>query len=161
VETDSLLVFGQFDIVFCYGLLYHLENPVAGLRNMAQAARELLLLDTVVIDYPEPVLRLVDEPFRTRNQALGGMGSRPSPAFAAMALARAGFPYVYAPKYPPNHPDYQFDWLHDLASWRDGRLLRAMFVASRWRLASRTLALLLGYQRGADLASECGCRSYE
>ncbi|HLN03867.1 MAG TPA: FkbM family methyltransferase [Bryobacteraceae bacterium] len=150
VETDSLLPFGQFDIVFCYGLLYHLENPVAGLRNMAQVTRELLLLETVVTDYSEAVLRLEDEPVETLNQALGGLGSRPSPAFVAMTLSRAGFSYVYAPKSPPDHADFEFEWLNDLASSRHGHLLRSIFVASRWPLASDTLALLLGDSRNGE-----------
>src|SRR5580700_8796674 len=44
VEHDSLAALGEFDVVFSYGLLYHLENPVAGLRNMAQVSKNLLLL---------------------------------------------------------------------------------------------------------------------
>src|SRR4051794_29363324 len=99
VHTDPLAAFGHFDIVFCYGLLYHLENPVSGLRNMAQVCNELLLLETVITDHSEPIMRLLDEPAETHNQALGGMACRPTPAFVAMALNRAGFRYIYAPKY--------------------------------------------------------------
>src|ERR1700722_3897891 len=36
VETDRLADFGVFDIVFCYGLLYHVANPVAALGNIAE-----------------------------------------------------------------------------------------------------------------------------
>lgn len=144
VDTDSLLVFGQFDIVFCYGLLYHLENPVGALRNMARVTRELLLVESIVTDYPEPMLRLEDEPVETLNQAVGGLGCRPSPAFVAMVLARAGFQHVYAPLIPPDHPDFQFQWRQNLDCSRDGHLLRGVFVASRQPLANRNLALLLG-----------------
>jgi len=35
VEVDRLSELGRFDIVFCYGLLYHVENPIAALRNIA------------------------------------------------------------------------------------------------------------------------------
>src|SRR5271166_6925515 len=35
VEQD-LSRFGRFDVVFSYGLLYHLENPLQSLRNMAE-----------------------------------------------------------------------------------------------------------------------------
>jgi len=143
VETDSLARFGQFDIVFCYGLLYHLENPVAGLRNMAQICRELLILETVITDHSEPLVRLLDEPRETANQALAGMGCRPTPAFVAMALNRAGFPYIYAPKTPPNHPDFQFAFEQNLDCARSGHLLRAIFVASRDRQPSEALTPLL------------------
>src|SRR5580692_6243260 len=88
VETDRLANFGVFDIVFCYGLLYHLANPVAGLANIAEACGGLLLLETMIADHPLPLCRLADEPTETLNQAVGGVGSRPTPAFVAMVLNR-------------------------------------------------------------------------
>jgi FkbM family methyltransferase len=150
VETDSLARLGRFDIVFCYGLLYHLENPVAALRNMASVCSDLLLLESVVIDHPEPLLRVVDEPSATLNQTVGALGTRPSPAFIVMTLSRLGFPFVYAPKTPPQHPDFLFDWNADLRCSRDGHLLRCIFVASRRELNSMKLVPLL---RGVDIAT--------
>jgi len=142
VETDSLLAFGRFDVVFCYGLLYHLENPIAGLRNMAQVCDGLFLLETVIIDHSEPLLRLVDEPNETPNQTIGNLGSRPSPAYVAMALTRAGFRHVYGAKRPPDHHDFKFQWRNDLECSRDGHLLRCIFVASRTPLDRPTLSPL-------------------
>ena len=150
VETDPLIVFGKFDVVFCYGLLYHLENPVAGLRNMAQVCRELLLLETVVTDHKEPILRLLDEPAETQNQALDGIGCRPTPAFVALALSRAGFRYVYTPKSPPDHPDFQFEWRNNLEFARNGHLLRSIFVASREVLRNPMLTTLLEKRESAS-----------
>ena len=143
VEADSLSRFGMFEIVFCYGLLYHLENPLAGLRNMASVSGDLLLLETMVTDHSEPVARLADEPNATPNQSLGRFGMRPSPAFVAMALNRMGFPFIYAPKTPPDHPDFRFDWTNRLDCSRDGHLLRCIFVASRRELANSTLRPVL------------------
>ncbi len=144
VETGRLADFGVFDIVFCYGLLYHLANPVAGLANIAEACGGLLLLETMIADHPLPLCRLADEPSETLNQAVGGMGSRPTPAFVAMALTRLGFPFVYAPLIPPGHPDFEFEWRGDFADSRDGHLLRCIFVASRSKLENSRLALLSG-----------------
>lgn len=143
VEADSLISLGRFDIVFCYGLLYHLENPVAALRNFEQVCDGILLLETVVSDHVEPVLRLIDEPAETPNQALGGLAGRPSPAFVAMALTRVGYRYVYAPKLPPDHPDFQFAWGNNLEFSRDGHLLRCIFVGSHQPLDNSALSLLL------------------
>lgn len=148
VETDRLAGFGLFEIVFCYGLLYHLANPLAGLANLAQACGDLLLLETVISDCALPVCRLADEPSETLNQAVGGIGCRPTPAFIAMALTRLGFPFVYAPLTPPSYPDFEFEWLGDLADSRDGHPLRCVFVASRTELESSQLTLLL---RSSDL----------
>lgn len=130
VETDDLAEFGQFDVVFCYGLLYHLENPIAALRNMGNACTGLLLIETMVCDSTAPVLRLEDE-YLSANQALRGLAHRPSPTWLATALDRIGFRHVYRPQIPPEHPDYRFEWRDDLETERDGHLLRSIFVAGR------------------------------
>ena len=143
VEVDRLSELGRFDIVFCYGLLYHVENPIAALRNIAGCCAEVLLLETVVTDYPRPVFQLEDEPPATKNQAVSGFGCRPSPAFVAMALSRIGFSFVYTSDTHPNHPDFDFEWTGDGESSREGNLLRCIFVASRTKLRNPHLTLLL------------------
>jgi FkbM family methyltransferase len=143
VERDSLETFGRFQIVFCYGLIYHTENPIAALRNIASCCDELLLLETVVTDHSKPIVQLVDEPIATKNQAASGFGSRPSPAYIAMALSRMGFPFIYTARTTPNHPDFQLEWRKD-CEWRRGdRLLRCVFIASRTKLRNAKLVSLL------------------
>ena len=142
VETEPLSPLGGFDVVFCYGLLYHLENPLAGLRSMGSVCRDLLLLETLVCDHSAPVNLLVDEP-RVHNQAVGQLGSRPSPAHVTMSLNRIGFPYVYAPRTPPGHADFRFEWRNDLSISRGPHNIRCMFVASRREIPSPRLAPLL------------------
>jgi SAM-dependent methyltransferase len=143
VEAEPLLRFGTFDVVFAYGLLYHLENPLAALRNMASVCKELLLLETMVCDHTLPVLRAEDET-AAFSQALRGLGCRPSPSYVALALSRLGFDFIYAPKAPPEHPDFRFRWKGNLDSWRDRRPLRCVFVASRSALRNPSLVDLLG-----------------
>lgn len=138
VETESLAQFGTFDIVFCYGLLYHLENPLLALRNMASVCEGLLLLETMVCDHTLPVLRL-DEETAAFNQALGGLGCRPSPSYIALALNRVGFQFVYAPKLLPDRQDFRFEWKNNLDWWRDGHPLRCIFVASKSELQNAHL----------------------
>jgi hypothetical protein len=135
VETDPLKPLGRFQVVFGYGLLYHLESPVAALRNMASACDDVMLLETMICDFDGPVMRLVDETFQF-SQALDGMGCRPSPSFIVLALLRVGFPHVYAPKLPPDHPHFQYEWRNNLETRRNNVPLRAIFVASRTSLAS-------------------------
>ena len=142
LDRQTLEPLGGFEVVFCYGLLYHLENPVAGLRSMAAVCEELFLLETLVCDRAEPVMVLVDEP-RVHNQALGQLGSRPSPSYVVMALNRVGFPFIYAPREPPHHPDFRFAWRNDFSIAHDGHNLRCIFVASRHRLNNPQLVTLL------------------
>jgi len=142
VEREPLAPFGQFEIVFAYGLLYHLESPLAALRNMESVCKELLLLETMVCDLRLPALRLEDES-PVFSQALAGLGCRPSPSYVVAALNRIGFAHVYAPQAPPEHPDFRFTWKNNFDSWRDGRPLRCIFVASRAALRNSNLRALL------------------
>jgi SAM-dependent methyltransferase len=139
---ETLEHFGRFDVVFCYGVLYHLESPLRALRNMADVCDELLLIETMVCDSRSAVLRLEDEP-KSVNQALRGMAHRPSPSYLSMALNRVGFDYVYTATNPPDHPDYRFALLDNMDSTRDGALLRGVFIASRTPREQRGLTSLL------------------
>jgi SAM-dependent methyltransferase len=142
VQQTDLVALGPFDVVHCFGLLYHVENPVTVLRKLAAASRNVLLLETIVCDATAPIVTLADESARA-TQALDGLGCRPSPSFVAMALDRAGFEFVYGTTSPPRHPDFEIDWRNDLASARHGRNLRCVFVASRKRLACAHLVELV------------------
>jgi hypothetical protein len=142
VQDVPMSRFGMFDIVFSYGLLYHLEDPVRGLRNLASACEDMLLLETCICDSADPVSYLVDEP-PSFNQTLAALGCRPSPAYVAMSLNRVGFPYVYGTVTRPLHPDFQFEWKNNLEFWRDGHLLRCIFVASRREIRNANLRNLL------------------
>lgn len=143
LETDSLSALGTYDIVFAFGVLYHLENPFRALRNLAAASKELLLIETVVSDHRLPVV-LMSEETCAYSQALSNIGSRPSPSFVVLALRSAGIAHIYAPRILPNHPDFHFSWNDDLSEARDGHLLRCLFVASWKPLANPNIVPLLG-----------------
>jgi SAM-dependent methyltransferase len=141
VEAE-LAEFGTFEVVFCYGLLYHLENPLRALRNLVAACSDLLLIESQICDSPFPLARLDDE-YLSQNQALRGLAHRPSPTYVAMALDRLGVHHVYTAVSPPRHPDYEFERLGDLAVKRGDHLLRQIFVASRTPLDNDRLTPLL------------------
>jgi 2-polyprenyl-3-methyl-5-hydroxy-6-metoxy-1,4-benzoquinol methylase len=142
LDADDPKSLGEFDVVLAYGVLYHLENPLRALRSLAALARELILIETQVLDHPLPLVRYEEET-STFSQALRNLACRPTPSFVVLALRNAGFPYVYAPLRPPDHPDYRGGWKGDLATARGGALLRAVFVASRVPLFQPTLVDLL------------------
>jgi SAM-dependent methyltransferase len=142
VETGDFNSLGRFEVVFCYGLLYHVENPLLALRNICGACDGLILLETMVCDSSSAILRLEDE-YLSLNQALRGVAHRPSPAWVAMAFDRIGFHHVYTARTPPRHPDYEFARVDSLETSRDGHLLRAIFVASRTPLTNNHLLPLV------------------
>jgi 2-polyprenyl-3-methyl-5-hydroxy-6-metoxy-1,4-benzoquinol methylase len=133
---------GTFDVIHCFGLLYHLDSPIAAIRRLRGMCRGLMILETMVCDSSKPVAILVDET-KAASQALDGLGSRPSPSFLALALNRVGFDYVYGAAQPPEHPDFQFEWRDNLDTSRDGVPMRCVIVASTFPLEIRSLVTLL------------------
>jgi len=142
VQTETLTTLGMFDVVFCYGLLYHLESPVPALRNMASVCRQMLLLETQVCDHVLPILRMGQED-TSADQALTGLGGRPSPSYVVMIFRSVGFEFIYAPKIPPAHPDFQFRWNGMGATGKKQHPIRCIFIASREKLPDDHLVPLL------------------
>jgi len=133
LESDDLLAHGRFDVVFCYGVLYHLADPFSFIRRAAGICRELMIVETCITDAEEPLVILVRDP-DDPTMALGSLASRPSPAYVTSALSAAGFEHVYSPTFLPEHEDFGYRRLNDLSYLRDGRALRDVFVASRSEL---------------------------
>lgn len=125
-----------FDIVHCYGLLYHLGDPEGAIRFMAEACRGLLLLETCVSYGDEPAVNLVDEPSEVATQAVSGTGCRPTRSWLERELRRH-FEHVYLPRTQPVHDEFPTDWSTDAEV--TGRLHRSIFVASHSALDLATL----------------------
>jgi len=138
VESDDLSKFGTFDIVFCYGLLYHLTEPLTFLRNMGRICSELAVLETCILDADEPLLKLFSER-GGMSQSLADVGCRPSPSYIEMSARLAGFPHVYAPLDTPDHPEFRFDWRNDHQDLRDGRAMRDIFILAKSPLPNHRL----------------------
>lgn len=115
-----------FDLVVCYGLLYHLREPVKALDFMSAACRGALLLETCVSPGPGEHLNPVDEDAHDVTQSVTGRGCRPTRAWVLSKLL-ARFPHVYVPRTQPSHEEFPLDWS---APRPQGRLTRAVFVAS-------------------------------
>jgi SAM-dependent methyltransferase len=49
-DVHNLAKYGVFDVVFCCGLLYHLDQPRKFVDLMAQVCRRVLIIDTHVAD---------------------------------------------------------------------------------------------------------------
>jgi len=122
-----------FDIVYCYGTLYHLQHPDEALARLAEACRGQILLETIVAPGAHAELHRVTEP-PSRDQAVGGIGCRPTRPWVFEALKRH-FGHAYASITQPDHPDFETDW----ALTRSFGNMRAIFVGSREALRLPTL----------------------
>ncbi len=54
----------MFDVVLCYGVLYHLTDPLLAAVNCFQRANELALFEGLIFERDEPVLQLLEPPYK-------------------------------------------------------------------------------------------------
>lgn len=138
-ETDALLALGKFDVVFCYGLLYHLADPLGFIKRAVLLSVDWMILETCIMDADTPAVRLVPEDETNNSQALHAMGCRPSSAYVAFGLKSSGMQHVYVPRVLPAHPQFQYRAENDFSYIRNGHLMRNVFVASRAPLKTQIL----------------------
>ena len=54
LEEHSVLRLGEFDLVLCFGLLYHLENPLLAVRHLRSLTEKCLLLESMCVPDDKP-----------------------------------------------------------------------------------------------------------
>ena len=98
--------FGTFDLVLCFGLLYHLESPLRAVRRLRAMTGKLLLIESVCVPGRAPLLYLRDEAV-AEDQALNAVACYPSEGALVKMAYRAGFPAIYRAVRLPEHEDFQ------------------------------------------------------
>ncbi|WP_411819521.1 class I SAM-dependent methyltransferase [Hyphococcus formosus] len=116
------------DIVYAYGILYHLRDPAAALAYMADKCRRFLFLETCVNPVGDMNVLSVNETAEDPSQAMHGVGCRPSRRWIFEELKQY-FPYVYQPSYQPEHEQFPLAWAD--VTGGTGKLARSIFVAAR------------------------------
>jgi tRNA (mo5U34)-methyltransferase len=66
LDTDAV---GTFDVTFCFGILYHLEDPVGSMRGVAAVTSDVLLVDTDVLPPPRISMKAFKKPLWNMNVA--------------------------------------------------------------------------------------------
>jgi SAM-dependent methyltransferase len=127
VESVGDKVSGTFDIVYCYGLLYHVEDPGAVLAALAQRCGDLLLLETRVSSGGSEAIHPVLEDKALPSNTVHGKGCQPTRPWILHCL-KGLFPHVYVPRTQPAHEEFPLDWAVDFPA---SRIARAVFIASR------------------------------
>lgn len=124
----------RYDVLFCYGLLYHLAEP----RRMLDAfcpIVDLLLLETCVSPGQADELNPCAELSHVVSQSMHGRGCRPTRYWIYHQLQRH-FPFVYTCATQPSHPEFPLNWR---TLRKSSQLTRAVFVASREALSNADL----------------------
>jgi hypothetical protein len=98
-ETDEM-----FDIIVCYGTLYHLSKPKYAISKMSKLCKEFIIISTVTSGKNDEELNLLYEG-TTPQQSHNGTGCRPGRLLFFNSL-KENFKYVYMLKTQPNDSEY-------------------------------------------------------
>ena len=136
---------GVADLVLCFGLLYHLENPFRAIRRLYAVTGKVLLIESIQAPGSLPRLELMDEG-HAANQGLSYLAFYPSESALVKMLYGSGFNFVYGFKKLPSNPLYE-------TTIRRTRM-RTMLLASRMELNAAHLVLLKDSPRMATQNAE-------
>lgn len=106
IEDREISRLGQFDLVLCFGLLYHLENPLQAIRNLRTLTEKCLLLESMCLPEERCSLLLRQEP-RQDDQSLTELACYASEGSLVKMLYCAGFAKVYRVTLLPDHDDFR------------------------------------------------------
>ena len=137
MESPHPFPSAPFDIVHCFGLLYHLKNPDQALEFLSRNTKEMLFLETCVSFGEKEATHLVSETRGDPTQAWSGTGCRPTRPWLFHRL-QSLFEFVYVPTTQPNHEEFPIDWT--APEKHKAPFSRAVFIGSRKKLENPLLA---------------------
>jgi FkbM family methyltransferase len=105
IESAEIARLGTFDLVLCFGLLYHLESPMRAIRHLRALTGKGLLIESMCVPGDDVRMAMREEPLQ-RDQSLTDMAFYPSELCLVKMLYRAGFAHVYRVKRLPEHDDF-------------------------------------------------------
>lgn len=138
-SPETLLGLGAFEVVHCYGILYHLERPDALIAYIARVCSGIAIVETCVSRDTGEAVNVASEPQTDFTQSSTGRACRPTRQWVFNELSR-GFGFVYLTKTQPNHPEFPIDW-QDLAGTPE--FIRSVFVASKQQFDLSSLSQVL------------------
>jgi SAM-dependent methyltransferase len=104
-DARQLSALPVVDLVFCFGLMYHLENPFAAIRAMRPLCGRYMLIETQVCPATGPMLQFVSEGVND-TQGLTHNSVIPSRIALVKMLYVSGFASAYRYKGAVDHPDF-------------------------------------------------------
>lgn len=119
VHAASAERFGRFDLVLCFGLIYHLENPVGALRVARDLCQGICVVETQVVPnvsgnvdwgswrFVKPlkgVFGIVDETYETHGPEMSTLGICLAPSVEGLLwiMEKVGFRDVGVVPPPPD-----------------------------------------------------------
>lgn len=124
-DVEELSNAQSFDLVLCFGLVYHLENPFRAVRRLQKVTSKFLLLESMCVPGNTAYFEALDEMSHI-NQGLNTVALYPSATAISFMLYRSGFSFVYSFSVPPRGPFYVS------SIWQ--KQMRVIFLASKIEL---------------------------
>lgn len=116
-----------YDILYCYGVLYHVSNPEEFILALKGKCNLLLLETCVSHDFREQGPHLIEEDVNNPTQASSGLGCRPTRNWILDKMKEV-FPYVYLPLTQPQHNEFPKNWESPMEDRVN--LVRSVFIGS-------------------------------
>ena len=99
----------QIDVVFCFGIFYHVSNHMELLKEIKRLQPKYLILDTEISKSKDPIIRLRKEPYFTPDGTISFekfIAGRPSQSALNMMLNALDFKISY------------FNWEKNIDDWK-------------------------------------------
>ncbi len=106
LQERSVLTLGTFDLVLCFGLLYHLESTLLAIRNLHGLTSKVLLLESMCLPDEEPWMLLREEQ-PIADQSITTLAFYATEGCLVKMLYRSGFRVVYRVASLPDHDDFR------------------------------------------------------
>jgi len=123
----------KFDIIVCYGTLYHLNKPEEAIVNFANSCNEFLVLSTCTNGKNDDSINIISEHITMSNAAGDGLGCRPGRMFIYNTLSK-NFKYTYLIKTQPRNNEFPLKFPANPSS-----NARNVFIGSHIKLESDLL----------------------
>jgi SAM-dependent methyltransferase len=131
----GLRAMGWFEVIHCYGLLYHLEKPEALIETIGRLCTDFAVIETCLSVGDVAGVEFADET-DDYTQSLTRKGCRPTRPWMFDTLRRS-FPFVYVTRTQPDHPEFPNEWDVPLDHLKN---IRSVFVASQRQMPLPTLS---------------------
>lgn len=103
--------FGKFDLIINFGLLYHIKNIDEHLNCCAKMS-DNIILESEVCDSSDPDKIIYIRESNSSNEALDGIGGRPSPFYVERILEENNFKVLRFFENSINTDFHVYDWKH-------------------------------------------------
>jgi SAM-dependent methyltransferase len=93
VEIDSVQKLGNYDLILCMGLIYHLQDPYKLFKQLSKMSRNVFV-ESTCLDHDGYQIIFLNESTDPAQFSATGNACRPSPGWVEENLFRSGFRVV-------------------------------------------------------------------